>query len=79
MIKIKVEKPDNHCLPLPIRIHRLSDSVELVYIGVKAKSKNQQLDLHTYKYTNGILKDTLVDYTLEEINRQLNNYWRESI
>ena len=79
MIKTKSEKPDNHCLPLPTRIHRLSDSVDLVLVAKKPKSIKQQVELYTYKYLNGILKDSTVDYTEDEIVKQLKNYWRESI
>jgi len=51
----------------------------LVLVAKKPKSIKQQVELYTYKYLNGILKDSTVDYTEDEIVKQLKNYWRESI
>ena len=48
-------------------------------LAKKPKSIKQQVELYTYKYLNGILKDSTVDYTEDEIVKQLKNYWRESI
>lgn len=43
---------------------------------MKLEGQTKDKTLYVYRYLNGILKDTTVTITEEEIKKQLGNYWK---
>jgi len=61
----------------PNNILRTSDGIELELTSTVPKSKLMPTEQYTYKYLNGLLKGGSINYSEEEIKKQLTNYWKE--
>ena len=70
-MKKKNTLPDTGFIP-PLNIHRSSDEVDMVFVG---EVKNASGKLYQYKYLNGLLKNNTVEYSEQEMLKQLSNYW----
>jgi len=60
----------------PNKILRTSDDITLEFMGVIPKTK-LNAEQYAYKYVDGIMAGFTINYTEDEIKKQLKNYWKE--